>query len=57
METITKVQAIKEFFERDDNLSPGGGRKVSMQELKELGGAGLNELAPLCAATLGKKLA
>lgn len=51
METITKVQAIKEFFESD------GGRKVSMTELKELGGAGLNELAPLCAAALGKKLA
>lgn len=53
---MTRVQAIKTYFERVDNISPEGGRKVEMKEMKDLGGTGLAALGKLCAEELGVTL-
>lgn len=53
---MTKVQAIKVFFQRADRFAPDGGRPVDMKELQALGKAGMEELAPLCAAALGVEI-
>lgn len=53
------IQCIKTFFERDDELSPGGGREVKTSELMELrkaDQAGYNEVVKLCAVALGVEL-
>jgi hypothetical protein len=53
-ETITKLAAIKQFFEAD------GGKKVEMSELvafKKVDPDGIQELGQLAAAALGKELA
>lgn len=54
MEKITKLAAIKQFFEAD------GGAKVEMRELvefKKIDPDGVQELGQLAAAALGKELA
>ena len=57
MEKMKPVAAIRKFFERDDAISPGGGRKVPMAELKELILSGeKGEMATLCARELGVEL-
>jgi hypothetical protein len=48
--TISKIGAIRDFFQA------GGGRPVTMDEVKALTQEDRNELAPLCAAGLGKTL-
>jgi len=50
MEKITKIKAIKEFFEAD------GGRPVTMNEMRELTADDRNELGVLAAKALGKGL-
>ena len=53
-EKITKLAAIKAFFEAD------GGKKVEMSELvafKKVDPDGVEELGRLAAAALGKELA
>ncbi len=49
MEKIKSVAAVREYFATPE-------RPVTFAELKELGGASLKELAPLCAQALGKEL-
>ena len=44
---VSNVQAIKEFFES------GGGRKVTMDEMKALSNIERKELGSLAAAALG----
>lgn len=58
MEKITRVKAIKRFFEREDSITPNGGRKVEMDELKtvNLSVEARNELATLAAAEMGMEL-
>jgi len=50
MEKVGRVKAIKLFFEKD------GGRKVTVQELKDLSQADRQELAELAAKELGVEL-
>ena len=47
MEKMTRIKAIKTFFEAD------GGRKVSMQEMKKLTDDDKNELGQLACKELG----
>jgi hypothetical protein len=47
---MTKMQAIRTFFESD------GGRKVTMQEMKDLTAEDRNELATAAAERLGVTL-
>lgn len=49
---LKKVEAIKRYFESDPH-----GRTVTMTELKDLDRAERQELAEMCAAALGDKLA
>lgn len=51
-----RVEAIKKFFQRDDEFAPGGGRPVTMGELKALNDADKSMLAPACASALGVTL-
>ncbi len=51
METISKVAAIKRYFELD------GGRQLKMDELKQLTAEDREELAKLAAKELGVELA
>lgn len=55
-EPIGRIVAIKRYFERDDAISPGGGRPVLPTELKALTPEDRAELAPFCAAELGAEL-
>ena len=48
-EVITSVEAVKRFFGTPD-------KPVTFQELKELGAAGVKELAVDCAKALGLQL-
>ena len=54
------LEAVKTFFERADKIAPGGGRKVTNQELIEFTkgnpGGGMRALAELAAAELGVQL-
>jgi len=50
MEEMTNVRAIKTFFEMD------GGRKVDMQELKDLTTADREELGRLAGIELGVEI-
>lgn len=50
MEKISKIKAIKLFFEAD------GGRKVTMEELKELNNEERREIGRMCADELGVEL-
>jgi hypothetical protein len=47
MESMTNAAAIKTFFEKD------GGRKITMQELKDCSPADRQELGKLAAEQLG----
>lgn len=49
-EPISKIGAIRDFFQE-------GGRKVEMGEIKALTQQDRDELAPACAAALGRPLA
>lgn len=53
---LNKVTAIKRYFEQDDKLSPGGGKKVGTPEMAALGNDGRQELAVLAAKELGVDL-
>lgn len=55
-EKIKPAAAIKRFFERDDAFAPGGGRRISVDEVKALTGEQRQELAKLCAEQLGLSL-
>ena len=48
--TVSKVIAIKRFFESD------GGRKVGLEEFKQLTPDDRDELGPLAAKALGMEL-
>lgn len=52
---MSSVQAIKAFFERDDKISPGGGRKLDMAELKGLTKEDRAELGQLACKELGEE--
>ena len=49
VEKTSAVAAVRDFFSKDS-------RPVTFQELKDLGGDGVRELAPDCARALGKEL-
>ena len=51
--SMSGMVALKRFLERDDEISPGGGRKVPVAELKALTEADKLELGPLACAELG----
>lgn len=51
--TKTAVACIREFFERDDEFAPGGGRPVPFAEVKALDASERRDLAELCATALG----
>lgn len=54
---MKRIPAIKRYFERKDEISPFGGRLVTMDELKELrklSDAGLTELGKLACKELGE---
>ena len=52
-EAMSRVTAIKTFFERQDDIAPSGGRKVTMDELRLLSNDDREELAELAARELG----
>ncbi len=57
MQKITRLVAIKRFFERTDDIAPEGGRKVEVSgELNQLADAEKDELGALCAEALGCEL-
>ena len=53
---MNRITAIKTYFEQDDKVSPGGGRRVEMAELKALTSEERDELGELCAVALGIEL-
>jgi hypothetical protein len=55
-EKMSKVKAIRDFFQREDEIAPEGGRKVNLQELKELSDEDKDELGTLCAEQLGAEI-
>jgi len=56
MEKLTRIQAIKRFFEGSDGITPLGGRKVETSEFKGLTAADRDELGKLCATALDVEL-
>jgi len=52
---MTSTQALKKYLERDDAISPGGGKPLKMTELKELSNDERAELGKLAAAALGEE--
>jgi len=48
-EVITSVEAVKQFFSTPE-------KPVTFQELKELGSAGIKDLAKECAPALGMQV-
>lgn len=53
---MKRMTAIKTFFERADRISPEGGRKITMDELKALNSDERAELAILAARELGETI-
>lgn len=51
--SMARITAIKTFFERSDSITPDGGRKITMDELRALSNDDRNELAELAARELG----
>ena len=49
----SNIVAIRDFFQRVDGIAPTGGRKVTMQEFKDLSGEERQELADLARVELG----
>jgi len=56
MEELTAMVAMKRFFERSDSVTPNGGRKVEMQELKDVPKDAREELGRLACVELGATL-
>ena len=55
-EKVSAVIAIKQFFEQQDFLSPKGGRKFNLIELKAIPKTDRDELGALCAVELGVEI-
>ena len=53
---MSRIVAIKTFFQREDKISPQGGRKVSMPELKVLTDEDKAELGAMCCEALGEEM-
>ncbi len=49
---LSNVVAIKQHFMRADSITPAGGRKIDMAELKALSMEARAELGPLCRAEM-----
>lgn len=56
MERMSRIQAIRGFFEGVDAITPLGGRKVETGELRALTAADREEIGTLCAKALGVEL-
>ena len=56
MEQMTRLNALRTFFHRTDQFAPEGGRKIEMQELKDLTKAERDELGELAAKELGVEI-
>lgn len=56
MEKVSRIQAIRGFFEGVDAITPLGGRKVEIGEFRALTAADREELGTLCAAALDVEL-
>lgn len=54
--TANRITLIKSFFERADAITPSGGRKVEMNELKALSAKDREELAVMIAKETGVSL-
>ena len=55
-EAISAVKAIKTYFEQKDRISPGGGRKVTMDELKGLDSTERQAVGRMAAEALGMEI-
>ena len=50
---VTPIYCIRTFFAQQDKITPYGGREVSMDEMRELGKGGRDEIGQLCCNALG----
>ena len=55
-EAVSAVIAIKRFFEREDTITPDGGKKFGLEELKAIPKTDRDELGTLCAVALGVEI-
>ncbi len=56
MEKVTRVVAVKRYFERADAFAPTGGRKIEGKEFIALTPDERQEIASLCATELDVEL-